>query len=44
VLCFVVIAITWIAFEHAYPEAKYLVAGIESGMDSGRIQPSHANG
>ena len=32
-LCFVVIAITWIAFDRTYPAAKYLVAGVESEKD-----------
>jgi CAAX protease family protein len=44
VLCFVVIAITWIAFERRYPDAKYLVAGIESGAEPGRTQASNVSG
>jgi hypothetical protein len=42
-LCFVVIAITWIAFERTYPEAKYLVAGIASARESGQTQPSNVS-
>ena len=44
VLCFAVIAITWIAFQRAYPEAKYLVAGIEHGTNPAQTQLSNAGG
>jgi hypothetical protein len=40
VLCLVVIAITWIAFERTYREAKYVVAGIESRIEPADPQPS----
>jgi len=40
VLCFVVIAITWIAFGRTYPEAKYVVAGIEPRTEPAEPQPS----
>jgi membrane protease YdiL (CAAX protease family) len=43
VLCFVVIAMTWIAFDRAYPQAKYLIAGIESGTQPGQTQPSNVS-
>jgi membrane protease YdiL (CAAX protease family) len=42
-LCFVVIAITWIAFDRAYPEAKYFATGIECGSSSTRTQPSNVS-
>jgi membrane protease YdiL (CAAX protease family) len=41
VLCFVVIAITWIAFDRAYPQAKYFVGGIERGTDCAQTQSSN---
>jgi CAAX protease family protein len=42
-LCFVVIAITWIAFDRAYPRAKYFAAGIESGAKPDQAQLSQAS-
>jgi membrane protease YdiL (CAAX protease family) len=40
-LCFVVIAITWIAFDHTHPQAKYFVAGVEPEPDPAQTQPSN---
>jgi len=42
-LCFVVIAITWIAFDRAYPRAKYLVANIDAGTNPDQTQVSNVS-
>ncbi len=43
VLCFVVIAIVWVAFDRAYPRAKYLVPDIEAAPNPDQIQVSNVS-